>query len=176
MIVYIVYKRKDSTKRRIMNTVYHCSPAKIGTIKKSFGQFGGALFFTHEPYSLSDSPFTYEISLRDEDVIEVSSLECDETVSEIKDLASRFLDLDICDDIAWELMTAEETIFSLLDSENTDVDFSDASEFDWAIQGLQAEAANKMGYLAVHAHDEQGSVYIINLVNKEHLIELSESM
>lgn len=153
--------------------LYHCSPSKIEKINSNYGQFDGALFFSLQPYSLSHSPYTYEINLSDDQIIEVSSLECQESVDEIKDLASRYLELEICDDVASELLNADESIFDLLESESSDVDFMDASEFDWALQGIQAKAANNMGYTAAQGYDEQGAVYIINLVNKEHLISLS---
>ena len=156
-----------------MTKLFHCSPNEIQSISANYGQFDGALFFSLQPYSLSDSPYTYEINLSDDEIIEVSCLECDKSVVEIKDLASRYLDLEISEDTAIELLNADESIFDLLESEDAEVDFMDASEFDWALQGIQAKAANNMGYIAAQGYDEQGSVYIINLVNKEDLISLS---
>ena len=109
-----------------MTTLYHCSPSKIERINSNYGQFDGALFFSLEPYALSHSPFTYEINLDDDQIIEVSCLECEKSTNEIKDLASRYLDLDVSDDVAAELLNAEESIFDLLESESADIDFMDA--------------------------------------------------
>ena len=47
----------------------------------------------------------------------------------------------------------------------------DCADFDWFIQGMQAKAAKKENYVAVEAEDEQGTVYIINMINKESLLK-----
>jgi len=152
-----------------MTTIYHTSPEEITEIKENRGPFGGALFFSVDEYAMNNVKCTYTLELNNDDVIHVNSLDDDEIVSEIVELADRYLDMSIDEDFASDLLTAHEIIWDNLED---DFDGEWVAEFDWTLQGLQAKAAKKAGYLAVESEDEQGTVYIINMINKEHLLQL----
>lgn len=151
-------------------TVYHTSPESITEIKPFRGPFGGALFFAESPYAMNNVKCTYSLELQDDQIIEVCQLDDAEIVEEIIDMADRYFDLEMDEDDAYDILCGHETIWDLAD----DQDAEDLADFDWAVQGLQAKAAQKAGYLAAQSIDEQGTVYIINMVGRESLLKLEE--
>lgn len=150
--------------------IYHTSPEAITEIKENQGPFGGALFFASTPYAMNNVKCTYSIELDESQVIEVCSLDDEEVVEEIVDMANRFFDIELDEDDAYDILCGHETIWDLAEGQ----DAEDLAEFDWTVQGLQAKAAQKAGYLAAESIDEQGTVYIINMIGKESLLKLEE--
>jgi hypothetical protein len=150
--------------------VLHTSPSKIETINPKQGPFGGALFFSSTEYWMGDVKYIYSVELDDSQIIEVSDLDCDETVNEIKELVSNCLEIEIDEYQAFELLTASETVWDMFCGEDSEW----LADLDWTIQGLQAKAAKAAGFLAVESMDEQGTVYIINMVGQESLLTLEE--
>ena len=151
-----------------MITVYHTSPAKIEKIKPHQGHFSGALFFSATEYAMGPVKAIYSINLEDDQIIEVSDLDNTEVVAEVVETVQSYLDMEIDEDEALDLLTGYSSIWDIAEAS----DSTDIGEFDWALQGLQAKAARNMGYLAAESIDEQGTVYIINMIGRENLLKL----
>ena len=146
--------------------LYHTSPEKIEKINKNRGPFSGALFFSDSPYYMSTaSKNVYTVNVEDSDFIDLYDLDNDaEIIEDIKHMFNALFDQDINDDDAYDYLVEDIDIFS------QDLDGELSSEFSWFLQGIQAKAAKKQGYLGVLSDDEQGAVWIINMINKEHLL------
>ena len=151
--------------------VLHTSPSKIETINSNQGPFGGALFFSSEEYWMGDVKFIYSVELEEDQIIEVFNLECEETTLEIQELIERCLEVEIDEYQASDLLTANETVWDMFEGEDAEW----LADLDWTIQGLQAKVAKQAGFLAVESMDEQGTVYIINMIGKESLLTLEET-
>ena len=149
--------------------LYHTSPDKIIEVKESFdSEFQGALFFSATPYFMSRaSKYVYEIEVSDEQILEVCYLDYDQDIiDEIKERFNTLFDADIDDDEAYDYLMEDLDIWNI----STD-DYENCALFSWFIQGVQAKAAKKEGALAVESEDEQGTVFIINMINKESLLK-----
>ena len=157
-----------------MITLYHSSPNKITELSKDHEPFNGVLFFSDEPYVMSTSKVTYiySIDIEESEIIEVISLDCDETVHEIIHLASWLLNITIDEDRAHNILTAHESIFDVLSDMGQHNHFESASDFDWTVQTLQVKAGENMGYSMVLGDDEQGAVWYMNMIGKEDQLNL----
>ena len=56
------------------------------------------------------------------------------------------------------------------DQDSFDIDGESLAELSWHVQGYQATTARENGFIACRSEDEQGTVYAINLVNREDLL------
>ena len=156
-------------------TVYHCSPTRITKVLKdnSWGgaDFSGSMFFALEPYSLGPCRFLYSMELQDFEVIESCRLDPDvkidgETASEKIIHYASVYDINIDEEDAEDLLCDYRT--RVLD----DIDSEARGYIGWFIQGIQGRVAREMGYIATVAQDEQGTVYIAHLHDREHLLSL----
>jgi len=148
--------------------LYHTSPELITNINSSYdNEFQGALFFSSTPYFMSGaSKIVYEIEIAEDQILEVCDLEYNqEIIDEIKDRFNVLFDIEIDDDDAYDYLLEDLSVW------NTISDSDNCADFDWFIQGIQAKAAKKENYVAVEAEDEQGTVFIINMINKESLLK-----
>lgn len=138
----------------------HTSPEKIKTIH-AHGLFDDCLFFSSTEYTMTqaNSVFVYSLEQDEEKVVAVYDLYDEEVVSEI---AER---LDISEDVAERV----------LDGRNSVWDYSDEADDAWWLQAKQGECAKKMGYEACESQDEQGSVYIIPMLNRENELILERT-
>ncbi len=132
--------------------ITHTSPNKITSINKN-GQFDDCLFFSADEYSMTTKGdlYVYSIELLDSKIIEVSELYNEEVIANIASV------LDVDEDAAERLLDGRDTAF------DHDLDGED----DWWIQAKQGECAKLMGYEAVESQDEQGTVYIVPMANRE---------
>jgi len=149
--------------------LYHTSPDPITCITSSFdNEFQGALFFSATPYFMSRaSKYVYEIEVSDDQILEVCYLDYDQDIiDEIKERFNTLFDADIDDDDAHDYLIEDKGAYDI----DTD-DHESCGLFSWFIQGIQAKCARKEKYLGVESDDEQGTVYIINLVDKEALLK-----
>ncbi|MAH48254.1 hypothetical protein CMI37_20690 [Candidatus Pacearchaeota archaeon] len=145
--------------------IYHTSPEKITKINKFQGPFAGSLFFSDEIYQMSNvSDHLYSIDVSDDQIIDASDLYCEEAVGQIIDKAQNDLDLILDQDEAEALLDASDQIWGF-DCEG------DKGEFDWWLQGLQGQVAKDKGFIGCESTDEQGVVYILNLIDKEGLLK-----
>lgn len=133
--------------------MYHTSPEQIkeGTIN-SLGIAGSCLFFSDNIYSMNPMrpSYVYEAKFR---CVPVNRLYDDGIIEEI---AERFG----CDTgLAEELLDGREGEFCQ--------DFQ-CDEYDsWWLQGKRGECAVAMGYDGCIDEDEQGTVYIVPMLERE---------
>ena len=131
-----------------MITVTHTSPAEITKIDSLGGCAGnGTLFFSTNDYSMGSVAAIYDLDLSDDEIITAKELHDDEIISEISVLFS----------------VDAETAESLLDATGSEWDHDCDAEKSWALQGLRAECAQKMGFVACEDEDENGAVYMIKM-------------
>ena len=133
--------------------LFHTSPTKIEKIHEN-GMFGDCLFFSSEPYYMTTvkTPVVYSIDLNDDDVVPVRDLFDEEIISRIA------LVMNIDEDSAERVLDGRDTAF----------DHGHDGEMDWWVQGVQGECAKKMGFSAVESQDEQGAVWIVPMLGREH--------
>jgi len=137
--------------------LYHTSPEKIEKINK-FGMFDDCLFFADEPYTMTQAGtvYTYSIEIDEEKIIKVSDLHHVSVIENIMEV------VEVDEDQAERLLDGRDTAF----------DYGKDGETDWWIQAKQGEAAKLMGYEAVEARDEQGTVYIVPMFGREENLKL----
>ena len=132
--------------------VTHTSPSKITKITKH-GQFDDCLFFSTDEYSMTSKGdlYVYSLELAADKIIEVGELYNEDVIANIVSA------LDVDEDAAERMLDGRDNAF------NHGLEGSD----DWWIQAKQGECAKLMGYEAVEAQDEQGTVYIVPMSNRE---------
>ena len=134
-----------------MITITHTSPTVIERIDMIGGcACNGTLFFSTNDYAMGNVLVSYDMELSDDEIVAASQLHDDEIISEIADL------FDVDNDTAESLLDASHSELSL---ENCDGDKS------CELQGLRAECAQKMGFIACEDRDENGTVYMIKMNN-----------
>ena len=135
--------------------MFHTSPNKIepGTINND-GIAGSCLFFSDDIYRMSESSiYVYEA---DFNCVPTNKLH-DETI--IEEILYRFnVDVEIAE--------------CLLDGSENEWDHGADGELSWWLQGKRGECAVKMGYDGCEDEDEQGTVYIVPMVGREHELNL----
>lgn len=151
--------------------LFHTSPQLIKTIKNS-GVFSGALFFSSDIYytQQSKNSVVYTIDVEENDFASLYDIDpSQQIIDDIKHMFNALFDQDIDDDEAIEYLIEDENIF------DQGLDCESASEFSWFIQGMQAKSALEQGFIGVESEDEQGTVYIINMVGKANMLELTHA-
>lgn len=131
--------------------LYHTSPKKITAIDK-YGMFDDCLFFSDDVYSMSvGSVYVYTLELSN--TIETCEFFYHDDYAKLDDIVSNIANVaEVSEDEARDLLDSTE--------ESSDGDIS------WFIQAKQGEAAKILGYEAAEAVDEQGTVYIVPMLNK----------
>lgn len=128
----------------------HTSPVEIKEIKSS-GMFDDCLFFSTTEYAMGNVKAVYSLEIDEEKIVHVSDLYDEELVAHI----AQALEVD------------EDAAERMLDGRDTAFDHGKDGEDDWWIQAKQGECAKKMGYEACETEDEQGTVYIVPMLNRE---------
>ena len=136
--------------------LFHTSPVEITAIRTT-GRFGEFLFFSSRIYSMSaGKTIAYKIELDDSDLIEAGQLfhhaEAVKLDSLVAEFAARY---------AVDIDTAEEII-----SEREQLDSNDSDDL-WDVQLFTARAAKILGYRGVAVADEQGTAYMIDMLDHE---------
>ena len=134
--------------------VFHTSPELITKIDNSpLRVFGDCLFFSDDIYEMSScETVTYSLEIDEDMIVRASQLDDAEIIEEVSEL----FDCDL--ELAESLLDASESEW---DWENCDGDKS------WTLQALRGKCAKKMGYEACEDEDEQGTVYIVSMLNRE---------
>lgn len=136
--------------------LFHTSPTKIEKINK-FGTFGDCLFFSAQPYFMSQaSKFVYSIDTEELEFINASQLYDEEIISEI---AEKF---GVDDDVAE----------GLLDGSESEWDYSSDVDDSFWIQMIRGVCAKKMGFDGCLDRDEQGAVYIVPMFGRESILNI----
>jgi len=141
-------------------TLYHTSPTEIATITAD-GTYGSCLCFASEPYVMTaaGSHVTYTIEIDDDSIVEASAFRIidspavDAAVIEIAELVG-------CDE-----NTALDLLSERISLCETECSFS--AESDWAIQRIAGECAAALGYRGVELTDEQGALYLLDMLGRE---------
>ena len=128
----------------------HTSPEEIKEISDS-GMFGDCLFFSTHEYAMGNVKAVYSLEIDEEKIIYVSSLDDEELVAHIAQV------LEVDEDAAERILDGRDTVF----------DHGKDAEYDWWIQAKQGECAKKMGFEACESQDEQGTVFIVPMLNRE---------
>ncbi|MDD9195839.1 hypothetical protein PVK62_08290 [Aliivibrio sp. S3MY1] len=134
--------------------VFHTSPDVITKIDNSpLRTFADCLFFSDDVYQMAAcETITYSLEIDEDMIIRTWQLDDAEIISEVAELFQ-------CDlELAESILDASESEWDL---ENCD------GEKSWALQALRGKCAKKMGYEACEDEDEQGTVYIIPMFNRE---------
>jgi hypothetical protein len=135
--------------------LFHTSPVVISKIDR-FGKFDDCLFFSNDVYEMSAcETITYSIDATEMNFISSSDLHDEEVIAEI---AERF-EIDLDD--AESLLDGSDSVWNY--------SFGD-SDADWFIQARRGECAKKMGFDGCEDSDEQGTVYIIPMFNRESIL------
>lgn len=140
--------------------MFHTSPNLISNNSiNDKGIAGDCLFFSDDVYvvTMSDIVYVYEADFT---CIAVNELHDEEIIEEV----SYKFDCDA--QLAENLLDGSENEWN----QAFDIDAEDS----WWLQGKKGECAKKMGYDGCQDVDEQGTVYIIPMKNKENQLELKE--
>jgi len=150
----------------------HTSPGKIEKIDE-YGMFNDCLFFSLEPYYMTQARpvYTYSIEINEGKIISVGDLYDEEIISEIiEDLGEFALTEELDESLAEKLLDGSKLICDLAPHDT--MDYTEYSEYEWEIQRKQARAAVNMGYEGCQGTDEQGTVYIIPMFGRESELKL----
>ncbi len=178
--------------------LYHTSPEEIKKIHGN-GRFRPGLFFSSEPYYMSQKQDThlYEYEPEDDEIIDASSfpyLEQDEykKIQHIVKDAMNHMGVD--EETALEFISQNknpESFYNDLENEINSMDEEDESypkkkqvynawskkdlgELGWDLQREALKAANFLGKKGVALPDETGISYLINLIGNEHKLKKHE--
>ena len=141
--------------------IYHTSTNKIEKIN-SHGMFGDCLFFSADIYVMTAAHkyLVYSIEIDDDKMIKRCNLYDEEIVREIER----------------EFGVDAEVAEGLLDGSESEWDYDCDAEKSWWLQGKQGECAKAMGFEACIAKDEQGTVYIVPMMNREKDLVLEKTV
>ena len=136
--------------------LFHTSPNEIACITRT-GRFGEFLFFSVNVYTMTAGDFvTYKLEINEEDLIDACHLFYHEDAQKLTALVAEF-----CRRFDVDADTAEEII-----SERAQLDSADADDL-WDAQAFTARATKILGYRGGIGRDEQGSVYMIDMLGRE---------
>ncbi len=153
------------------NVIYHTSPEKIKKIDDRGGNFQDSLFFSTEEYNMSvGKTTTYALDIDNMSFIDPSDFFYEDDYEKLNDIVKDIQNYaEVDEEKAQGLLDGSEDPYDLIE------DGEMAGELSWYLQGKQGEASKKLGYDGALSEDEQGSVYIIPMLNREKdLIEVIE--
>ena len=139
----------------------HTSPVEIKKIN-STGLFGSFLCFSQNEYVMtcSGSHFSYKIEIDDSELIEASRLFYHPEAELLNDLV-----LEVCEKYGVDKDMAENLIGEM--ENGFDVIYEFDSDDAWEMQHRTARAAKILGYRGCIMEDEQGTLYMIDMLGKE---------
>lgn len=153
-----------------VTTVYHTTREREIKLRKGGGPSGTSLFFATGIYELSSHAkhvFSLTLDEAKGDIVSACYLEDEESVEQIADT------FGVDKETALGLLQAEINEWDLCnDGElpNFPNGGQDLAEASWWLQGVRGSVARKMGYIACEDIDEQGTVIIADLFEREHLL------
>ena len=165
--------------------IYHSSPSDTLHQEKldwSYGPFDGVLFFALSPYSLGPVKGVYAYLINKNNVIEVPDLFDAYYSGELDPITKRKVELEV-DTFAINISLEEpydfDTLADIL-SLNGAIGYDDLEEYGltytgggdtdiyalgWYQQASQARIGKILGYEAVEGIDEQGTVFMIDMLD-----------
>lgn len=152
--------------------LFHTSPAQITTITKN-GLFDDCLCFAKKPYFMSNKGIIYAIDLDESEIISAETFFNHVNYKSLDNIVAHVSQLANCDiETAQDLLTNSVSYCDLCAEKELEFD----TDIDFAIQAAQAQCAKKLGYRAVQTRDEQGSLYLVSMLNKENeLVRVDEN-
>lgn len=139
--------------------LFHTSPAEIKEIN-SLGLYGSFLCFSTNVYAMTAGEcVTYKIEINEDDIIEADQLFYHEDAEKLDGMVQQVMSMLDCDE--------DEAIEQIEQSG----DFCGDAEDSWKIQHISAQAARLLGYRGVSMQDEQGTVYMIDMIGHENELE-----
>lgn len=137
--------------------LYHTSPDASIPVH-AHGLLGSFLCFASRPYVMTAASecYVYSIEIEESEFIEARALFHHERASELDGLVAEFA-------ARFGLQTddAEDII-----AERAQLDSGDADEL-WHVQHVTCRAAKYLGFSGVVGRDEQGTVYMIDMLGRE---------
>lgn len=147
----------------------HTSPEKITKIT-THGLFGDCLCFSDSTYFMTaaSNPVVYSIELNESEIIDARSFFYREDSSALDSIVSEIMGMVGCDeDKAQDLLSGKAALIDIAEEFDAEQDFE--------IQKMAAQAAKLLGYRAVELRDEQGAMWLVSMLGKEHeLVEIAE--
>lgn len=142
----------------------HTSPDLITKITKQ-GRFKEFLFFSSSKYVMTAGQHvTYKTEVNEDEIIDASSLFYHEDAAKLNTLvaqvAGRF---SVDEDTAEQIIDQTLNVWDL----ELDLDSEALAEASWAQQTYSAIAGKILGYRAISMKDEQGTAYMIDMLEKE---------
>jgi len=135
--------------------LFHTSHKEITEINKS-GRFGEFLFFSSRVYQMcAGEAVVYSIEIKENEVINAGSLFYHEDAEKLEGLVEMF-----CNRFDVDADTAEEMI-----SERQHLEEYDADDL-CDVQHYTAQAAKILGFRGVRVTDEQGTAYMIDMLDQ----------
>lgn len=138
-----------------MMEFFHTSPKMITAIN-SHGRFSAFLCFSSRVYAMTAGDYvTYKIEVEESDMIAAGSLFYHEDAGKLDALVAEFCNrFDVDDDAAEEII-----------SERASLDSCDADD-SWDVQLFTARAAKILGFRGCIMDDEQGTLYMIDMLDR----------
>lgn len=148
--------------------LYHTSPAIISKIEK-YGSFDDCLFFSQDVYYMTsdiDNAKIYSIDIDETKILDLQSFQFSEKYTQYEETINVILSkienrLDITNEQAFDLLFDNISLYDLKELNE------DMQEDSWWIQAQQGSLAKKIGYEATKSTDEQGTVYIVPMLDRE---------
>jgi hypothetical protein len=141
--------------------LFHTSHKEITEIKKS-GRFGEFLFFSSSVYQMcAGAAVVYSIEIEENEIIAAGSLFYHEDAEKLEGLVEMF-----CNRFNVDTDTAEEMI-----SERQHLEEYDADDL-WDVQYYTAQAAKILGFRGVRVTDEQGTAYMIDMLDQSEKLQI----
>lgn len=143
--------------------LFHTSPSEITKIDET-GRFGSFLFFSNHVYQMAAGPVvTYSVEMDEDSIIEAGQLFYHEDAEKMESLVAELAErLGVDEDIAEALIEESKSVYDL-DCINSE----DAADLSWDVQHFTARAARILGFRGVKVEDEQGTAYLIDMLDRE---------
>lgn len=139
--------------------LFHTSPAEITAINDS-GTYGSFLCFSSDVYVMTAGEhITYRLEIDEDDIIEADRLFYHDDAEKLDGLVASVMSMLDCD---------EDEAIEQIEQRG---EFCGDADDSWEIQHISAQADRMLGYRGVSMQDEQGTVYLIDMLGREGELE-----
>lgn len=139
--------------------LFHTSPTEIKEIN-SLGMYGSFLCFSENVYVMAAGEHvTYKLEIDEDGIIEADRLFYHDDAAKLDGLVQQVMGMLDCD---------EDAAIEQIEQRG---EFCGDADLSWEIQHISAQAARLLGYRGVSMQDEQGTVYMIDMMGREGELE-----